>query len=83
MSNVPVTLLFAKFTTNWEALLWGTNAGGFGSLFGSLANLIAYKLYITHSDTNDSAVFTLKFIVVGYVAFFLSAGLYFALRGLQ
>ena len=44
MSNVPATLLFAKFTTNWEALLWGVNAGGFGSLFGSLANLIAYKI---------------------------------------
>ncbi len=47
MSNVPATLLFAKFTTNWKALLWGVNTGGFGSLFGSLANLIAYKIYVT------------------------------------
>jgi len=31
MSNVTATLLFAQFTTNWEALLWGVNAGGFGA----------------------------------------------------
>jgi len=79
MSNVPATLLFAKFTTHWESLLWGVNAGGFGSLFGSLANLIAYKLYVTHEDTSDPATFTAKFLIIGYAAFFLSIALYFFL----
>jgi len=83
MSNVPTTLLFAKFTTNWRALLWGTNVGGFGSLFGSLANLIAYKLYVAHDDTNNPALFTAKSLGMGYVAFFLAIGLYFALWGLR
>jgi len=82
MSNVPVALLFAKFTSHWQPLLWGTNAGGFGSLFGSLANLIAYKLYINHSDTKDSALFTAKFLLIGYGAFFVSIGLYFAIQKL-
>lgn len=81
MSNVPATLLFAKFTSNWQALLWGANAGGFGSLFGSLANLIAYKLYVTHEGTNNTAAFTAKFLVMGYMALFLSMGLYFLLLG--
>ena len=79
MSNVPATLLFAKFTSNWKALLWGTNAGGFGSLFGSLANLIAYKLYITHKSSNNTALFTAKFLIIGYAALFVSIGLYFFL----
>jgi len=79
ISNVPATLLFAKFTLNWQALLWGVNAGGFGSLFGSLANLIAYKIYVTHEDTNNTAVFTTKFLIMGYVALFVSIGLYFLL----
>ncbi len=83
MSNVPTALLFAKFTTHWKALLWGTNAGGFGSLFGSLANLIAYKLYVTHEQTNNSALFTAKFLIIGYMAFFIAIGLYFALPGFQ
>ncbi len=85
MSNVPTTLLFANFTMNWDALLWGVNAGGFGSLFGSLANLIAYKIYLTHEGTNNTAAFTLKFLLTGYVAFFLSIGLYFFLyrQGIQ
>lgn len=79
ISNVPATLLFAKFTTHWEALLWGVNTGGFGSLFGSLANLIAYKIYISHESTNNPAMFTAKFLIMGYAAFFLSTGLYFML----
>ena len=79
MSNVPATLLFAKFTSKWQALLWGVSAGGFGSLFGSLANLIAYKLYVTHEDTNNAAMFTARFLIIGYIALFISIGLYFFL----
>ncbi len=79
MSNVPATLLFAKFTSNWKALLWGVNAGGFGSLFGSLANLIAYKIYVKQEETNNTAVFTAKFLILSYIAFFVSIGLYFYL----
>jgi len=80
MSNVPVALLTAKLTENWQALLWGTNAGGFGSIFASFANLIAYKMYVTHSSTNNPASFTAKFLAIGYIAFFLSIGLYFTLH---
>ncbi len=79
MSNVPATLLFAKFTLNWQALLWGTNVGGFGSLFGSLSNLIAYKIYVTHENTNNTAEFTARFLIIGYMALFVSIGLYFLL----
>ena len=79
MSNVLATLLFANFTSNWQALLWGSNAGGFGSFFGSLANLIAYKLYVTHEGSNNAATFTARFLVIGYLALFISIGLYFLL----
>ncbi|MDQ7031257.1 MAG: SLC13 family permease [Desulfonauticus sp.] len=77
ISNVPAALLFSNFTSNWLGLLWGVNAGGFGSLLGSLANLIAYKIYITRSRTKDLHLFTLQFFILGYVAFFISFGLYF------
>ncbi len=80
MSNVPATLLFAKFTSNWPALLWGVNAGGFGSLFGSLANLIAYKIYIKHDDRISSARFTTEFFLLGYLSLFIAACLYFILQ---
>jgi len=83
MSNVPAALLFAKFTPNWKALLWGTNAGGFGSLFGSFANLIAYRFYVTHKQVNQAgnqALFTAKFLAMGYGAFFLAIGWYFVLQ---
>lgn len=82
IGNVPTALLFANFTANWEALLWGTNTGGFGSLFGSLANLIAYKLYVSHERARH-ATFTITFLILGYVAFALSVGLYFMLNGMS
>ncbi len=82
MSNVPATLLFARFTKNWEALLWGVSTGGFGSLFGSFANLIAYKIYVTHKSTNHIATFTGKFLLIGYMAFVLSIGLYMGIYGI-
>ena len=77
MSNVPATLLFAGLTDNWKALLWGSNAGGFGSLFGSLANLIAYKLYITNNKPEKNGTFLIKFLFIGYIFFLLSILLYF------
>jgi len=79
LSNVPTALLFAKITDHYHSLLWGVNTGGFGSLFGSLANLIAYRLYTGRPEITDRAGFTLKFLVIGYGAFFLSCGLYFFL----
>lgn len=80
ISNVPAALLFTKFTIHWKALLWGTNVGGFGSLFGSLANLIAYRLYVNNGDTNNPGLFTTKFLLIGYSAFFIAIGLYFSLQ---
>ena len=80
ISNVPAALLFARFTSNWHALLWGTSVGGFGSLFGSLANLIAYKLYLNHETSVKPGLFTIKFLFIGYIAFFIGAGLFFVLQ---
>jgi len=77
ISNVPAALLFARITDHWQALLWGTNTGGFGSLVGSLANLIAYRLYINHDTTDNCAAFTIKFLAIGCAAFFTGIGLYY------
>jgi len=76
ISNVPAALLFAKFTSQWQALLWGTNVGGFGSLVGSLANLIAYRIYVRDATREETGRFTLLFVVLGYLCFFLGVGLY-------
>lgn len=77
ISNVPAALVMAKFTTHWKALLWGTNAGGFGSLVGSLANLIAYRFYIAKTGPRGMAVFTAKFLAINLAALLISAALYY------
>ncbi len=80
ISNVPATVLYARFTQEWPALLWGVNVGGFGSLFGSLANLIAYRFYVTRTTSDDAMRFTWRFLLAGYLAFGLAIGWYFLVQ---
>ncbi len=80
ISNVPAALLFAKFTSNWKALLWGTNVGGFGGLIGSLANLIAYKIYISSQEDVNVTAFTRKFVVANYVFFTVGIMLFYLFK---
>ncbi len=69
MSNVPATLFLADFTKAWEELLWGVSVGGYGNLIGSLANLIAYRIYVTRYPEKQS-LFSIKFLGIGYFFFF-------------
>ena len=73
-SNVPNALLFADFTSNWRALLWGVSVGGYGNLIGSLANFISYRFYkVKHPNTRD---FMLKFHLYGYLFFSIGIFIY-------
>ncbi len=81
ISNVPAAAIFAKFTTQWRSLLWGTNVGGFGSLVASFANLIAYKFYVAEHSLQESKRFAVKFVGLGYVMFLLGLLLYWSLQG--
>ncbi len=67
VSNVPATLMLADFTKNWKELLWGVSVGGYGNLIGSLANLIAYRVYVSYNKETKS--FLLKFMLMGYLFF--------------
>ncbi|WP_418722267.1 SLC13 family permease [Enorma sp.] len=43
LSNVPAAILLSGFTSNFAALVIGTNLGGLGTLIASMASLISYK----------------------------------------
>ena len=43
LSNVPAAILLSGFTSDWSALIVGTNIGGLGTLIASMASLISYK----------------------------------------
>ncbi len=76
ISNVPAALLLADFTTHWRTLLWGVSVGGFGSLIASLANLIAYRVYV-RQHKQRALPFAIKFHVLSYLAFVVGILLYF------
>ncbi len=51
ISNVPAAILLSGFTTDYAALIIGTNLGGLGTLIASMASLISYKLFVNaHSN---------------------------------
>lgn len=43
LSNVPAAILLSGFTSNFAALIVGTNLGGLGTPIASMASLISYK----------------------------------------
>ncbi len=71
ISNVPAALLLGKFTNLWKSLLIGVNVGGFGTLIGSLANLIAFKLF-KNKFSNLTGRYLLIFHLASFFLFFVS-----------
>lgn len=49
ISNVPSAILLSEFTTNYKELLIGVNIGGVGTLISSLASLITFREFTTHT----------------------------------
>ena len=51
ISNVPATVLMTPFAEpRWRELLYGVNAGGCGTIVASLANLLAWRIYVRESN---------------------------------
>ena len=59
MSNVPSTILVGKFTPQIyaEALFLGSNIGGFGSVIGSMANMLVLKTFNQHASVSKKKFF--------------------------
>ncbi|MDO4912741.1 MAG: SLC13 family permease [Lactobacillus sp.] len=57
MSNVPATILVGKFTSFAHALLLGSNIGGFGSMIGSMANMLVLKTFNKHATVDKKTFF--------------------------
>lgn len=68
LSNVPAAILLEPFTTNWKALLWGADLGGFGTPIASLASLISFGFYLKEPDAKPLH-YLLKFILLNLVFF--------------
>lgn len=49
ISNVPSAILLSEFTTNYKELLMGVNIGGVGTLISSLASLITFREFTSHT----------------------------------
>jgi len=44
ISNVPAAILLAEYSHDWPMIAFAVSVGGFGTLVGSLANLIALRM---------------------------------------
>lgn len=59
ISNVPSTILIGKFTNYAEALFLGSNIGGFGSIVGSMANMLVFKSFSENGTVSKKKFFWL------------------------
>ena len=75
ISNVPTALLLSGFTTNYKALIIGTNLGGLGTLIASMASLISYK-QIAREYPDKKGKYFLWFTIVNMVFLAGLMGLY-------
>ena len=72
ISNVPSAILLSKFTENWQALLYGVNMGGCGTIIASLASLITFRTYMSHHrGVKGAAGQYMKLFTVMNVAFLM------------
>jgi Na+/H+ antiporter NhaD/arsenite permease-like protein len=67
ISNVPATVLVANFTNHLDALFYGSNIGGLGTLVASMCNLVAFKQYTIYSKKSHSR-FLLHFTLINFIA---------------
>ncbi|MCI1986323.1 MAG: cation transporter [Lactobacillus sp.] len=72
ISNVPSTVLIAKFTNFQEALFLGSNIGGLGTVVGSMCNLLVFKEY-TNWGNKDAGRFFLGFSALNFLGLVILA----------
>lgn len=76
VSNVPAAMLLSGFTTNYSALIIGTNLGGLGTLIASMASLISFKFY-AGTETCNKGKYILAFTIVNLIFLAALSLLYF------
>ncbi len=69
ISNVPATVLMTPFAEpHWRPLLFGVNAGGCGTIIASLANLLAWRIYVRESNRDRAFLWRLLAINFAFLA---------------
>jgi len=66
ISNVPAAVMLSNFTAESKDLLLGVNLGGLGTLVGSLASLISFKLY-SKSQNARAGMYLVIFSLINFV----------------
>ncbi|WP_416353570.1 SLC13 family permease [Agrilactobacillus fermenti] len=66
ISNVPSTILLARFTHHAIALFFGSNIGGLGTFVASMANLLLFKQY-THYGTRKRSTYLTGFFSLNII----------------
>lgn len=56
ISNVPASIALSPFSQSGTSLMVGTNVGGLGMIYGSMASLITFRLYSSFETIQGKAV---------------------------
>ncbi|MGX7091696.1 SLC13 family permease [Hutsoniella sourekii] len=80
-SNVPTTILLEPYTQHIEALWYGVNIGGLGSLVGSLANLIGYQIIKAYHPASLGA-YLKSFLVINFSVLAILSAFYYLITSM-
>lgn len=79
ISNVPAAILLSGFTDDIKPLIIGVDLGGLGTLIGSMASLISFKL-VGHENKALRGRYLLYFTVVNVIFLIILLILYYILQ---
>ncbi len=74
VSNVPAATMLSGFTSDYKALLLGTNIGGLGTIIASMASLISFRQISAFDGIKKGkyfAVFTLVNVILLAILLFI------------
>jgi Na+/H+ antiporter NhaD/arsenite permease-like protein len=75
ISNVPAAVLLAPLANGeWRELLYGVSAGGCGTIIGSLANLLGWRIYVRESSHDPRFLRRLTLINIAFLAWAAAGG---------
>ena len=70
-----LSILLSPLAGNdWQALLYGANAGGCGTIIASLANLLGWRIYVRESGRDPRFLWRLLGINFAFLAWAAAGG---------
>jgi len=71
MSNIPALIFMSKFSSDYQAIVYGTNVAGNGLIIASLANIIAIRMLNSKQAYINYHKYAIPYFFISYISVLL------------